>query len=161
GRLPAQALRVEPPRNRNGAAAQRLAVGDRAPALSLPGLDGEPAEVAPLNGRPTILLFWNPACGFCQQMQPDLERWAMQRGPEEPELLVISSGTPAQNRQINVGGTVLTDAAFRAGNAFGANGTPMAVLLDESGRIASEAVAGAVAVFALARSRGAVEPAAL
>jgi hypothetical protein len=37
-------------------------------------------------------------------------------------------------------------------HGVGANGTPMAVVLDERGRIASEVAAGADAVFALARA---------
>ena len=39
-------------------------------------------------------------------------------------------------------------------SAFGANGTPMAVLIDARGRIASPIAAGAQQVFDLANSRG-------
>jgi len=41
-----------------------------------------------------------------------------------------------------------------AGQAFGASGTPMAVLVDAEGRIASPVVAGAAAVLALAGGQG-------
>lgn len=42
------------------------------------------------------------------------------------------------------------DDGFAAGRAFGAGGTPSAVLVDAAGRIASEVGIGAAAVLALA-----------
>ena len=48
------------------------------------------------------------------------------------------------------GSPVLIDERFGAGAQFGATGTPMAVLISADGRVASEVVAGADAVFALA-----------
>ena len=47
---------------------------------------------------------------------------------------------------------VVLDEGFTVGEAFGANGTPSAVLVDEQGRIASSLVEGASAVLALARA---------
>ena len=46
---------------------------------------------------------------------------------------------------------VVLDQGSSVMRAFGANGTPMAVLVDAHGRIASEVAAGAPAVLALAR----------
>ncbi|MGI9072325.1 MAG: TlpA family protein disulfide reductase [Bryobacteraceae bacterium] len=51
---------------------------------------------------------------------------------------------------MNLSSPVLLDQNFQAGSAFGATGTPMAVLLDADGQIASEIAAGAQATFALA-----------
>jgi hypothetical protein len=47
---------------------------------------------------------------------------------------------------------VAVDEALLAGPAFGAHGTPMGVLVDAQGRIASDVVAGARAVMALANA---------
>jgi hypothetical protein len=58
--------------------------------------------------------------------------------------------TIEHNRVMNLHSPVVLDQNFHAGSAFGAHGTPMAVLLDAEGRIASEVVAGAESVFALA-----------
>jgi hypothetical protein len=46
--------------------------------------------------------------------------------------------------------TVVLDQEFATGQAFGTNGTPTAVLIDEQGKVATEVVAGAPAVLALA-----------
>jgi len=49
---------------------------------------------------------------------------------------------------------VLLDSSSSVMSSFGANGTPMAVLVDAEGRVASSVAAGAEQVFALANSRG-------
>ena len=45
---------------------------------------------------------------------------------------------------------MVLDQQFAAGRAFGASGTPSAVLVDAKGRIASEVAVGAPAVLGLA-----------
>jgi hypothetical protein len=45
---------------------------------------------------------------------------------------------------------VVLEQGFATGSAFGANGTPSAVLVDSEGKIASEVAVGAPAVLALA-----------
>lgn len=144
------AFHVEPSRRAGAPAPAGLQIGDAPPLIELPSLDGEPTAVTAVNGRPTLVLFWNPACGYCQSMAADLKRWDAERQDPAPELLLVSSGTPEENRALGLKGLVLADAGFQVGSVFGANGTPMAVLLDASGRVGSKTAAGADAVFALA-----------
>jgi hypothetical protein len=77
---------------------------------------------------------------------------ALEADPPEgaPRILVVSAGTVEANKAMGLRSTVVLDKNFRVGSAFGANGTPMAVLVDEEGKIASELAAGAPAVLALA-----------
>src|SRR5205807_935301 len=66
-------------------------------------------------------------------------------------LLVISTESVADNRALGLRSPVLLDQeGLGVGRLFGATGTPMAVLVDEAGRIASETMAAAPAVLALA-----------
>src|SRR3712207_7515470 len=58
----------------NGSMPAGAKVGEPAPALTLPDLDGSTVDLAAFRGSPTAVLFWNPGCGFCQQMLPDLDR---------------------------------------------------------------------------------------
>jgi thiol-disulfide isomerase/thioredoxin len=109
--------------------------------------------------RATLLLFWNPSCGYCQQMLPDLQDWASAPPPGAPQLVVVSNGSVQEARGMQVRARILLDPKHQAGAAIGAHGTPMAVLLDESARIASEVATGAQAVFALARAQAASPPA--
>jgi thiol-disulfide isomerase/thioredoxin len=54
------------------AAAQK--VGEDAPEVKLPDLEGKTVELADFRGEKTLLVFWNPGCGFCQQMLLELTR---------------------------------------------------------------------------------------
>ena len=130
-----------------------LPVGTDAPAVELPALDGEPVPLAGLRGQETLLLFWNPDCGFCRSMHEQLLAWEESASGEGPQLVVVSSGDAEATRAEGFRSQVLLDETFEAGAAFHANGTPMAVLVDADGRIASEVVAGADAVLDLARGR--------
>lgn len=49
-------------------------VGDLAPVLKLRDLHGKTVALKDLGGK-ALVLFWNPACGFCQQMLHDLKEW--------------------------------------------------------------------------------------
>jgi methylamine dehydrogenase accessory protein MauD len=125
-------------------------IGEPAPRLKLPDLKGKKINLAGFKGQKTLVLFWNPQCGFCQQMLDDLK--ALEANPPEgaPKILVVSTGTVEANKAMGLRSTVVLDQEFATGQAFGTNGTPTAVLIDEQGKVATEVVAGAPAVLALA-----------
>ena len=127
-----------------------LPIGTEAPALELPSLDGESVSLASLSGRETVLLFWNPDCGYCSSMRDDVLAWEASANGVTPRLVVVSSGDAESTRAEGFSSLVLLDEDFIAGSAFDATGTPMAVRLDADGRIASRVIAGADAVLALA-----------
>jgi hypothetical protein len=66
---------------------------------------------------------------------------------------VVSSETVGANRAQGLQSTIVLDEGFQTGAAFGASGTPSAVLVDDEGRIASELAIGAPAVLALGRAQ--------
>jgi peroxiredoxin len=133
------------------AAPEPVKPGQPAPPIRGTDLDGRTVDLAEFRGGRTLVLFWDPGCGFCQQMLDDLKGWEASPSPDAPRLLVVSTGELEVNRALGLRAPVLLDQASTIGAAFGANGTPMAVLVDEEGRIASEVAAGAPAVMALAR----------
>jgi len=125
-----------------------LPIGAPVPGLELTGLDAEPVSLTDPD-RDTLVLFWNPSCGFCRSMLDDLHAW--ERGAHDGlRLLVVSSGDEEDTRADAFRSTVALDPDYTTGNAFGAGGTPMAVLLDREGRVASAVVGGGAAVLALA-----------
>jgi peroxiredoxin/uncharacterized membrane protein YphA (DoxX/SURF4 family) len=124
-------------------------VGDPAPALSLPDLAGNPVTLDSFRGERTVVLFWNPGCGFCQRMLDDLKTWEATPSPQTPKLLVVSTGDPQSNELMGLTSTIVLDQGFTTGQAFGATGTPSAVLIDEAGRIGSALVVGGPAVLSL------------
>lgn len=149
--LVARQLGQQSPARRGAAATPRP--GDPAPALTLNDMEGETVRLNELTGRDTLLLFWNPSCGYCQQMLPELQGWVSAPPPGAPDLVVVSTGSAQEARAMQLRARVLLDPNHEAGPAIGAHGTPMAVLLDKSARVASDVAAGAQAVFALARAQ--------
>ncbi|MCC6792255.1 MAG: redoxin domain-containing protein [Thermomicrobiales bacterium] len=155
GTLPLAAVPTAPrqPSNGGNGAAPRPAaasVGSAAPAVSLPDLDGKTVNLSDGSGTSRLLVFWNPGCGFCRRMADDLKAWAAKPPKNAPEVILISTGTPEANRELGVPMTTLLDEGFNTGRAFGASGTPSAVLVDANGKIASELAVGAPGVMALA-----------
>lgn len=123
-------------------------IGESAPEFSLADLDGKEVGLENFRGKKTLLLFWGPACGFCQMMLPDLQHWE-RRADRAVELLVVSRGDAEANRKQNLKSPILLERAMEIQNLFGANGTPNGVIIDEDGKIASEVAIGAENVFAL------------
>jgi peroxiredoxin len=128
-------------------------VGEPAPGFTLPDLRGNQVHLSDFRGSKTLVLFWNPECGFCQRMLSDLKAWEARKPAGAPQLLVVSTGTVEANQAMRLRSPVVLDQGLSVGNSFGATGTPMAVLVDAEGKIASEGAAGAPAVLALASQR--------
>jgi methylamine dehydrogenase accessory protein MauD len=127
-----------------------LRVGESAPEIKLPDLEGNTVKLEDFRGKETLVLFWNTGCGFCQQMLPDLKEWEQNIPEGAPKLLFVSAGTEEANRQMGLFSTVVLDQQFAVGRAFGASGTTSAVLVYSEGKIASEVAVGAPAVLELA-----------
>jgi peroxiredoxin len=127
-------------------------IGKDAPVVELNNLDGEPVRLADFAGHPTAVLFWNPGCGFCQRMLDDLKAWESEPPEGAPKLLVVSSGDAEQNREQGLTSPVVLDAGFNVGRAFGASGTPSAVLVGADGKIASGLAVGGPTVISLLKN---------
>lgn len=151
---PLALIRVEAGGNGNGRSAPEPAPqalrGERAPEITLLDLDGNSVGLADRLGQPVVLLFWNPHCGFCERMLDDLKAFEVDPPEGAPELVVISTGTVEENRAQGLRSTVLLDHEFSTSATFGAGGTPMAVLIDAQGNVASPVAAGAEQVLTLA-----------
>ena len=159
GTLPVNAAPVRSAQSQNGgngAAARPSApvpdskIGSAAPAIELPDLDGKPVKLGDFAGKETLVLFWNPGCGFCRRMVDDLKKWEQDELKKAPELLIVSTGTADANRELGLTSTTVLDEGFTTGRAYGAGGTPSAVLIDAKGNIASNLAVGAPGVLALA-----------
>jgi len=125
-------------------------VGEEAPEVKLPDLEGNTVELADFRGEKTLVLFWNPGCGFCQQMLPDLKEREATSAEGAPKIMVVSAGSEEANKEMGLASPVLLDQQFTTGRAFGAAGTPSAVLVDAEGKVASEVAVGAPGVLELA-----------
>jgi len=124
-------------------------IGRRIPTFSLPDLSGTvfTSEWFAQHDS-TVVLFWNPSCGFCQRMEARLQHWDRQERGSGIGLLLISTGDTQALAGLRLQAPVLLDDG-RMMHAFGVTGTPMAVRVDTYGVITSEVAAGEQAVFDL------------
>ena len=112
-------------------------------------LDDATVTLGQFRGKTSVVLFWNPGCGYCQQMLNDLKAWESRAPVGRPQLIIVSTGSAADNRAQGLRSPIVLDAEFAVATKFGATGTPSAVRVDAEGFVSSEVAVGAVAVFAL------------
>jgi peroxiredoxin/uncharacterized membrane protein YphA (DoxX/SURF4 family) len=150
-RLPLASREAGAARRGNGASAAPAALkpGDRVPAVKLEDLGGQPVEIDSLE-NPTLLIFWNPDCGYCQRMLPDLRAWEASQLTSAPQLIIVSRGTVAANLAQGLHAQIVLDQEFKTARLFGADGTPSAITLDAHGTLSSPLAVGTEAVLALA-----------
>jgi thiol-disulfide isomerase/thioredoxin len=133
---------------------RRLRRGGEVPEFSLSDAAGETWTVQRLlsRNRPVLLVFSQPACGACQALVPDLERWRAELGHRLTIALIdqapagsVSPGRPTY--------PVLHDPEGDAVSAYGVTATPSAALIESSGQIASPLAQGAGEIASLVETR--------
>jgi thiol-disulfide isomerase/thioredoxin/uncharacterized membrane protein YphA (DoxX/SURF4 family) len=127
-----------------------ISTGDELPDIVLKTLGGDDFALSSIRGEPALLVFWNQSCGFCLRMIPELREWEAGADVGAPRVFLISSSSAEEHDDLDLASNILLDPESRASATFGARGTPMGILIDEHGRIASHIVAGASEIFALA-----------
>jgi peroxiredoxin len=137
---------------RNGSSARPgLSLGQPAPSFTLPDLGGRTVAFEELRDRDTVVVFWDPGCGFCQLILADIQASEHSPPASAPALLLISRGSAEENRALRLRAPVLMDPGWEVARSFGVDGTPMAVVVTVDGRIASELAVGGHAVMRLLR----------
>jgi len=126
-----------------------LPVGTELPELRVSRLDESAVELREVIERDSLLLFWNPGCGFCRSLHEDILAWEASPPADAPALVVVSAGEAFSVKAESFASTVLLDPEWTVSGALGADGTPMAVLVTGDGRIASGVVGGGPAVLEL------------
>jgi peroxiredoxin len=141
--------RAEPLKEGAGHAMGALTLGTPAPDFRLPDLDGRFRTPADYRGKPAMMIFFNPECGFCAQLAPKLRD--LPAGT--PQLIVMSRGDKQVNRRLATEngwkGTVLLESGWEVASAYRTNATPTGYLVDAEGRIASALAVGEEGVLRL------------
>ena len=133
-----------------------LAVGVPAPEFELPADGGRRVSLRALLGRglPVLLLFSVPGCGHCDALLPQVAGWQHQHRDRLTVALATRrpAGQTAATPQTPGLRDVLVQANREIAEAYQANGTPSAVLIAASGKIASPLASGAQAITQLIHS---------
>lgn len=119
---------------------QKVNVGDLAPPMTLTTIDGQSLVVGgKRTARSQLLFFVAPDCPVCKSLLPVVKSSARAENRWLDVVLASDGNEPAQRRMIMDQGLagipfVLSEAL---GRAFGVAKLPYAVLIDESGKVAS------------------------
>jgi peroxiredoxin len=129
-------------RNREPAVDAAL-VGQPAPDISLPDLDGKPHRLADYRGRRTVLNFWASDCGPCLDEMPALNRAQKQFGERGSQVIGIAMDDPTQihaflavhpiNYPILLGRFTAPSTSLQLGDIREV--LPYSVLIDADGRV--------------------------
>jgi methylamine dehydrogenase accessory protein MauD len=138
--------------SRNNSGNDGLLIGEHAPDFALPDLDGRSVTLKDLlaSGRGALLFFTNPGCAQCNPLLPTLGQAQTVEG--RTTVAIISTGELQDNRakaEEHGLAQVLLQQAFEVAEAYRVFGSPGAVLVDKTGRIASERASGVRSVTEL------------
>lgn len=124
-------------------------IGDSAPPFVLPSTHGHSVSLADYVGRMVLLVFWDTSCGFCLQALPELRRLEEDAEQAQVHLAIVTTGSEEAVRAQGWRSHVLLDPSRQLMSRYGASGTPMALLLDAEGRVASDIAIGSEEVLQL------------
>lgn len=128
-----------------------LFVGTPAPDFELRDIAGERRRLSEWRGRQLLLIFFDPDCVFCAEMNPSLSSLSADGSDDSPVALLITVGSLEKNRQLaaahGVKCPVLLQEQLEVMLEYGVPGTPAGYLIDENGLIASEQILGAQALL--------------
>ena len=131
-----------------------LPVGSAAPDFELPDLAGERRGLSEFRGKPVLLIFFNPGCGYCTKMAADLAALPTDDRDGRAIPVVVTTGDAEQNRELverhGIRCVVLIQEKMEIASRYRAQGTPMGYRIDAAGRIASELAVGAEPLLRLA-----------
>lgn len=106
-------------------------------------------SIADLQGALTLVLFWDPWCGFCQRALLPMLQW-QESIAETGQRLLVAGQRDDEIARLQGFRLVGADTDGSVMRLFGGEGTPSAVLVDATGRVASDIAHGLDEVLALA-----------
>lgn len=124
-------------------AVRSAAIGEMAPDVQLPDLQGRLIDLHQFRGRPLLVNVWASWCAPCVEEMPELARFAQAQGEHGVQVLGLALDTPehvqAFLQRVPVAYPIVletpgpADASVRLGNRQGL--LPYSVLLDADGRV--------------------------
>jgi peroxiredoxin len=134
-----------------------MAAGTRAPAFTLPQLDGGELSLASFRGHRVLLVFSDPACDPCDELAVKLEH--LHRRREDLRVLMIGRGDPEANRrkasEHKITFPVALQRHWEVSRLYGMFATPIGYLINQEGFLISNVLVGVDAILEAAAAKNA------
>jgi peroxiredoxin len=132
------------------------------PTFRFPDLAGTAVALEDFRGKRVLLVHWNFECGFCDSIAAELARLETSFEKHNVQLVLLAYGEAAKNQEQaaehGLKCRILLMKDQEEAGPFEHEGTPVAYLLDEEGRVAAPMARGADRVLALALEVASHEP---
>ena len=133
---------------------QKLAPGNPAPEIVVPGIDGQPIKLSDLKGKVVLIDFWASWCGPCRRENPNVVKAYNKYNKDGFEVFSISFDKPGQKEKwlaaIKQDGLIwpnhgsdLNYFNSRAGRDYSVRSIPFTCLVDRDGNIIATNLRGA------------------
>jgi peroxiredoxin len=150
----AQAARTNPEKPVEEAEPAGLPVETVFPAFSFPDVSGKTVVLEEFRGKRVLLVNWNFQCGFCDSITTELTRLESAFEKHNTQLVLLAHGDAQSNRneaaKRGLKCRMLLRTDQETAEPFDHEGTPVAYLLDELGRVAAPVARGKDQVLSLA-----------
>ena len=123
-------------------------------------LNGKKTSLADFKDRRVLLIYWNPECGFCDMLAPELAQLQTALKKNNTEVALVAYGDVESNRKLaaehGLDSTILLienspAKEFIVNELFRNRGTPSAYLLDEQKRVKEPIAVGMDDILRVAR----------
>jgi peroxiredoxin len=132
------------------------------PTFRFPDLAGKAVALEDFRGKRVLLVHWNFECGFCESIAAELARLETRFEKHNAQLVLLAYGEAGKNQEQaaehGLKCSILLMKDQEKAGPFEHEGTPVAYLLDEEGRVAAPMARGADRVLALALEVASPEP---
>lgn len=119
-----------------------VVVGNEAPEYAAKTIDGAPASLESLRGKPVLLNVWATWCGPCEKEMPDLQRLHERAGPRGLVIVGVSIDQPSEAeavrafaRERGVTFALWHDPDDRVSSTFRLMGVPATFLIAPDGTL--------------------------
>ena len=141
----------------DGVQVNGLEVGTPISDFHLPDLHGQTVSLEDFRGKQVLLVHWGPVCGFCESIAPDLARLHPELIDRGAHLILVTRDEAKANRDLAEEHGMECPILLMgvddplASVAFRDQGTPVAYLLDQEGRVARPLAVGGEAILTIGR----------
>ncbi len=127
----------------------RVKIGEPIPEFSVTDLGGNTVTHEVFKGKTTIAFFLSTTCSYCGEVVDQIRKWENSPDRNGTNAILFSEGDEETHRSYGLSTPIVIDEGYKLSSNLGMFGVPSAVLIDESGAIASETAIGGPMIWSL------------